>query len=64
MTEADLAVLRARNDNTEVVLPIRAVLGDGYMELGGGPLSMDPSIRDLHDHPEAWYRDRTLHISG
>ena len=64
VTAADLAVLRARYDNTEVMLPIRAVLGDGYMELGDGPLSMDPSIRDLHDHPEPWYRDRTLHISG
>ena len=64
VTQVDLAVLRARYDNTEVLLPIRAVLGEGYMELGDGPLAMDPSIRDLHDHPDAWYRDRTLHISG
>ena len=59
-----IADLRSRWDDVEVVLPIDIVRADGYMELGDCPLYRDATIQALHGHPDAWYRERSLHISG
>ena len=63
VSQAELDELRQAWDDVEITLHISWVSGDGCMELDAGPLT-EGLIRELHDHPEAWYNDRPLHISG
>ena len=60
----DIAALRAKFEGIETTLSIRAVSGEGCMELGECALTLDDTVRRLHFHQQAWYRERPFHISG
>jgi len=60
----DIAALRAKFSGIETKLQIRAVSGEGCMELGECALTLDDTVRRLHFHQQAWYRERVFHISG
>jgi len=60
----DIAALRAKFAGVETTLPILAVSGEGCMELGECALTLDDTVRRLHFHEHAWYRERPFHISG
>ena len=64
VTDDGLAALRARWDGVGVVLPIRAVTGEGCMELADCPLTADDVFRQRYFHDDAWYWNRPFHISG
>ena len=63
VSQAELDELHAAWDGVETALPITWVYSEGYMELDTCPLT-DGLVSELHYHPEAWYTDRSLHISG
>ena len=63
VSQSELDQLHAAWDGTETTLPVSWVSGDGCMELDTCPLT-EGLVRELHDHPEAWYHALPLHISG
>jgi len=64
VSDNDLELMRALFHETECILPISYVGSEGYMEVQECIFAHHGVVRRLHDQPGAWYRDRSLHISG
>ena len=61
-SNADYNALHAAWNGVALQLPIAHVSNEGCMELGQCTLFND--VFRVHNRPDAWYADRSLHISG
>ena len=59
-----MASLRDRWGGRHCTIAIYRILAEGFLELAYEGLGADPLVWRLHAREEAWYRDRSLHISA
>ena len=65
VTDDDIARLEASFEGKAHDLTIGYIAkNSGYQELADSVVTHNSTVRRLHSHPLAWYRDRQLHISG
>ena len=63
-SEEDLQALRVRFAGKRMQIPVHDILNEGFLELGECAITRDEIFSRLHGHPDAWYRDRSVHISA
>ena len=63
-SEEDVQALRVRFAGKRMQIPVHDILNEGFLELGECAITRDETFSRLHGHPDAWYRDRSVHISA
>ena len=63
-SEEDVQALRDRFAGKRMQIPVHDILNEGFMELGECSITLDETFGRLHGHCDAWYRDRSVHISA
>ena len=63
-SEEDVQALRVRFAGKRMQIPVHDILNEGFMELGECAITQDETFSRLHGHCDAWYRDRSVHISA
>jgi hypothetical protein len=64
VSDKDLEQIRSIFHEVECILPISCVRSEGFMEIHDSFFARHGIVRRLHDQPAAWYRSRSLHVSG